>query len=234
MTAPNIDIVVARYKENLDWVKKVPSFFNVKIYNKYEGENLLPNVGRESHTYLHHIVKNYDNLPEFTVFVQGNPLEHSKDFFNLLNKKEILDSHNFYVGLSDGLITCDENGRPHCGKDHLPMGKLFEWIFNEPSPEVFICNSAGQFRVTRDLIRSVPKNIYERALLSVSYDINPIEGFCMERMWLTMFGHRDKRSRNHIVYENDVNYAKEEYFKICKSEYGDFIKLGELGPYAKF
>merc|ERR1719440_887988 len=31
----------------------------------------LPNLGRESHTYLHHIVENYDQLPEWTVFSQA-------------------------------------------------------------------------------------------------------------------------------------------------------------------
>merc|ERR1719248_86361 len=34
----------------------------------------LPNVGRESHTYLHHIVDNYENLANWTVFTQaGEP-----------------------------------------------------------------------------------------------------------------------------------------------------------------
>jgi len=31
----------------------------------------LPNVGREGHTYLHHIVNNYENLADWTVFSQA-------------------------------------------------------------------------------------------------------------------------------------------------------------------
>ena len=31
----------------------------------------LPNVGRESHTYLTHIVTQYDDLSDYTIFFQG-------------------------------------------------------------------------------------------------------------------------------------------------------------------
>ncbi len=31
----------------------------------------LPNVGRETHTYLHHIVSRYDSLADWTVFSQA-------------------------------------------------------------------------------------------------------------------------------------------------------------------
>ena len=36
----------------------------------------LPNVGRESHTYLHHIVNNYDKLADWTVFSQASEPMH--------------------------------------------------------------------------------------------------------------------------------------------------------------
>ena len=45
------------------------------IYDKspspVAGSRPLPNVGRESHTYLHHIVSNYDSLADWTVFSQA-------------------------------------------------------------------------------------------------------------------------------------------------------------------
>ena len=31
----------------------------------------LPNLGRESHTYLHHILENYDELPEVLLLLPG-------------------------------------------------------------------------------------------------------------------------------------------------------------------
>ena len=36
----------------------------------------LPNVGRESHTIVSHIVSRYDSLADWTVFMQGDPFDH--------------------------------------------------------------------------------------------------------------------------------------------------------------
>ena len=87
------EIVVARYNENLDWLKKIKKSKDLKItvYNK--GANdidvpfiQLPNIGRESHTYLYHIINNYDNLADQTIFCQGDSIFHSPDFLDLINK----------------------------------------------------------------------------------------------------------------------------------------------------
>ena len=71
----NTDIVVSRYDENIEWCK--PYAEMCVVYNK--GEPLknnfgckirhLKNVGRESHTYLSHIVYNWDTLNEYTLFL---------------------------------------------------------------------------------------------------------------------------------------------------------------------
>jgi hypothetical protein len=87
------EIVIARYNENLDWLKKIKKSKDIKItvYNKGKDDiNVpfisLPNIGRESHTYLYHIINNYHNLADQTVFCQGDPIFHSPDFINLVNK----------------------------------------------------------------------------------------------------------------------------------------------------
>ena len=36
----------------------------------------LPNVGRESHTWLHHIITYFENLPELLLLLPGNSLTH--------------------------------------------------------------------------------------------------------------------------------------------------------------
>lgn len=68
-----IEFVIAKYKEDMSWTKDLAPHI-VTIYDKSTGE--LPNVGREAHTYLYHIVKNYDKLNDVTVFLQGNPFDH--------------------------------------------------------------------------------------------------------------------------------------------------------------
>jgi hypothetical protein len=87
----NLSIVVARYNENIEWTKQ---FNNVIIYNKGESLNesneiLLPNVGREGHTYYKHIYDNYDTLSEYTIFLQGNPFDHSPNILNDIKNIEV-------------------------------------------------------------------------------------------------------------------------------------------------
>jgi hypothetical protein len=86
----NIEIVVARYNEDLLWTLEYPfNNFKYTVYNKGINENFekkyvnkvinLPNVGRVNHTILYHIAESYDSLKNITVFFPGS--------INLLNKK---------------------------------------------------------------------------------------------------------------------------------------------------
>ena len=82
-------IIIARYCENVEWSKQ---FSNVIIYNKGTpldngyNEVFLNNVGREGHTYYKYIYDNYENLEDYTVFLQGNPFDHSPNIIvNLTN-----------------------------------------------------------------------------------------------------------------------------------------------------
>ena len=82
-------IIVSRYTDCVDWTKQFP---NVIIYNKgytlnnYNNEVLLDNVGREGHTYYKYICDNYDNLEDYTIFLQGRPFDHSPNIIFNLNK----------------------------------------------------------------------------------------------------------------------------------------------------
>ena len=94
------DIVISRYAENLDWITRIPDEFDVHIVNK--GARLTagpvlaraasvterPNHGRESETFLSHIIagKGAGESGDFTVFAQGDPFEHSPDIIELLGQ----------------------------------------------------------------------------------------------------------------------------------------------------
>lgn len=74
-----LEICIAHYNEDLSWLSSYTS--NCSIYSKGESPAnrgafanaiRLPNIGRETHTYLTHIVRNYDSLPHVTLFLQGN------------------------------------------------------------------------------------------------------------------------------------------------------------------
>lgn len=81
----HIELVVARYNENVDWTMAYNDI--VTLYNKGIGKLCaldtivqLPNFGREGHTYLYHIIQSYDCLNDRTIFSQGDPFEHNKTF----------------------------------------------------------------------------------------------------------------------------------------------------------
>ncbi len=55
-----MELVVARYAEDLAWLRNIPPQIRATVYDKnpndsHPGARQLPNVGREAHTYLHHI-----------------------------------------------------------------------------------------------------------------------------------------------------------------------------------
>jgi len=78
-----VKIVVARYNESLKWA--LPMINNVIVYNKGKDDlTYIPeqnivrceNVGREGGTYVKHIIDNYDNLDDYIIFLQGDPVAH--------------------------------------------------------------------------------------------------------------------------------------------------------------
>ena len=96
-----LEIIIARYNEELDWLKKIPKTFKIIIYNKGLDDIKtilpnatiikLPNIGRESHTYLYHILHNYNNLADKTIFCQGDSIFHSPDFLKLLKNTKLFE-----------------------------------------------------------------------------------------------------------------------------------------------
>jgi hypothetical protein len=89
-----ISVVVSRYNENVEWTRAYNDI--AFIYNKgdmiAEPAEYLDNIGREGHTYLHHITTKYNRLTDRTVFLQGNPFEHNPTvLFGLDNYELTLD-----------------------------------------------------------------------------------------------------------------------------------------------
>jgi hypothetical protein len=92
-----VSLVVARYNEDIEWV--LPYDDIAVVYNK--GYNLpinfkkvlqAPNIGREGHTYLYHIINNYGSIIKKTIFVQGGPFEHNETLlFGIDNHEKTLD-----------------------------------------------------------------------------------------------------------------------------------------------
>ncbi len=94
-------LVIARFREDLSWLLEVGKDVTVVVYNKGEAIadkrllgridhlEILPNKGRESDTYLHHVA-NYAHgaADEWTIFCQGDPFYHNPDFVRLLGHRD--------------------------------------------------------------------------------------------------------------------------------------------------
>ena len=97
------DLVIAKYQEDISWTKDVDDSWNIVLYDKDKG---IPNIGRDSHTFLYHICLNYHNLADITVFSQGSYKEHCSNFINKLSE---LKHGEGYTPLSDRKLKMRSN-----------------------------------------------------------------------------------------------------------------------------
>lgn len=183
-------IIVARYNEDIEWTKQ---FSNVIIYNKGQelGNNydeiLLDNVGREGHTYYKYICDNYDNLEDYTIFLQGYPFDHSPNIIYNLKKyiynKDLNIDFDF---LSEHIINCNLSGCNY--HQNIPLIDVYENLFNERKENMgFIFGAGAQFIVSKKNILKRPKHFYSKIVELLQYDNNPIEGFVIERFHKIIF-----------------------------------------------
>jgi hypothetical protein len=195
----SFELVVARYKEDLAWLRNIPPQIRVTVYDKHPdephpGAKQLPNVGREAHTYLHHIVQRYNSLAPLTVFCQGKPFDHAFDFRKTLrelaqNSTQIKGfrwfGHIIDTDDSRGLrlfVPWSKNEDGH----ELDIAGFHRALFDADGPEEYVFQLGAQFAVTPQLIQSRPREFYEHAL-QVSIDF-PDAAHCFERSWDKVFG----------------------------------------------
>lgn len=192
-------IIVAKYKENVSWlneIKNVP----IRVYDKYDKQatDHLPNIpsfpvqlfegvkyaksptGRESHTYLYHIIKNYDNLADINIFLQGNPTEMNFDSRNALKLHFETDFEGVnFLPLNFPLVICDKQAAPlHRG---LPLERVFKRLFQGPCPDLFAFSWGAMFCVSKEYILNRPLVFYEE-MMQIIYE-EPLSGYVYERLW---------------------------------------------------
>lgn len=223
------NLVIARYNEPLDWLEDAvktlsavqdgPRLNAVFVYNKgpvlgdeleaqlaniSEGVSInliaLPNVGREGHTYLHHIIDRYHSHegPEVTVFMQGDPRDHLvhygtgpdasiADFIrsacedasiNGVNKSmlgRLPVSPNFKISV--------HNGRPVGAQDPLTFSQWFTQNVSQDYPNAILWWVGAMFAVTASNIKSRSLDFYANLLAKLAEHCDPECGHFLERSW---------------------------------------------------
>jgi hypothetical protein len=189
-----MELIVARYNENIDWIKEnnlnsITSLYckgrtddvDVGIYKKVK---YLPNVGREGHTYFHHIIENYDNLSDLNIFVQANPFDHCSGALDFINNLNIETKELYYKSFPTftwPIINYDCNLK-------IPeyTQKICNTLFDK-HPHTFDAWCCGMFVVSKNMIRFRSKKFYEKCIEYLNWSNNPIEGHIFERLWTLIF-----------------------------------------------
>ena len=225
-------LIIARYNENLDWLKSYRDF-KIIVYNK--GDKLkendffktvsLENLGRESHTWLYHIVNNYHELDDINIFLQGkiddlgcmaylNPNQYIKNInkygFSVSRYALLGPFHwSWNVGVDKDIRYKKLWDNNQISKSNVGFRHFAEKLF--PNIPLFVATSyGGCFAVKKEMILQHNINFYKNLLNILSKSKNPIEGHYMERLWCYIF------TRNKPLYNSflDVIHTKIDRFKI--------------------
>lgn len=103
ITTPDTLLVVSQYHFDISWIHEYTD--NYIIYDKGHTEDrsdprvkYLDNTGHNIGTILHHIIENYDNLNETTIFAKGDliPRHCKKDKFDRVCNNKTLTSLESY------------------------------------------------------------------------------------------------------------------------------------------
>ena len=88
--------------------------------------------------------------------------------------------------LSERVLDCNLKGCPHHGG--LPLIETYEKLFGERNENMnFIFGAGAQFIVSKKKILQRPKEFYLKIVEMLDKNINPIEGFVIERFHKLIF-----------------------------------------------
>lgn len=167
-------LVVARHREDLSWLERVPERWQPLVIEK---DVDLPNAGREASSYLHAFQRLYPDLADedLVCCVQGNPLPHCPALFGILGM--IAPTRFHWLGHWK-IADCDRHGNPH--HPGLPVGEMYERWIGRPWPGNVSFTAGAQFVATGREILGYPVEKYAWLQEEMSQDKAP---WVMERLW---------------------------------------------------
>jgi hypothetical protein len=217
ITYKNIDYVYPKFYENINWIYNYPEL-NIFLYNKGEDIQLknnndnikvikLNNVGRDGHTILYHIINNYDNLADITIFGSGcsnlnnvNKLDKIKRTISLVKQtgnsvficRKINSVHlNYIMNFKlNKYKSTNINNKIHSVNDLelSPIRPFKKWFYNIWDEfKVNWINYRMIFGVSKDHIIQHPKAYYEYLISFLDKSSNPEAGHYVERAITSIF-----------------------------------------------
>lgn len=196
------ELVIAHYNGSVDWIHEVQSLFDkVTIYHKgpapLDVPNaeviVLPNVGREAHTYLTHMIRRYDSLADQTVFSQDGYSDKLSPwvFYRICQGDAVINHFSVDVPWEDSIV---QHWPHYKGIPMVPMGcnqRVFfdRYILDSPGETVIPWLNGAYVTASREEIQCRPRSCYERLLheTGLSEHVNPESAYLMERSWYALW-----------------------------------------------
>jgi hypothetical protein len=175
-------LVVSRYNEDVSWLNELGLSYT--IYNKGEDNLELDcikreNVGRETETFLHHIIENYDTMEGSLCFAQGNPFDHleKEPMFHLIKNfnQGFLPLGRPERSLGDGRVW-------HEG---LPVAETAEKLGVKRDDDSYFFAPGAQFVVSCEVIKKKPLSFWKNAYDVMMSDLST-SPWAFERLWFSM------------------------------------------------
>lgn len=213
----NVGVVIAHYNESLHWVE---SLHDVQTYvvSKTDPNKFIyqpHNNGYEASAYLEFIVKMYETLPEWCIFVHGHEYSwhHAgtmqdliRETIHSLHSKHIKYKNinkcppNYYIYESTDAGYHEDNHERKIAlldglrtvRECIQLGMFQPLDINECTPYTYGAKPAAQFVVHRDFICQHSLDTYKELLhllYNTPYD-NKNKACVYEAMWNRIFtGH---------------------------------------------
>jgi len=213
----NAEMVISRYAEDLAWLNNYPyNKLSYIVYNKGDDDKFVKtpnatailnvkNVGRCDHTYLYHIVQNYDNLKDVTIFLPGSVemtyknirasaiiesvdsepkstmvVHYYPDVKTVLENFELTD----YGSTNSTNLLKNNESKLHPANPR-PFGKWYANTFGDL--KINYVSYLGIMAVSKKHIHNRPKEFYENLMKQLETHSNPEVGHYFERAWVAVF-----------------------------------------------
>lgn len=222
----SIEFIISHYNENFDYLNFLPSNQKITIYIKGGSKIILPNIkhsniefinleniGKEYHTYLFHIIKNYYNLNKINFFLSASFLgikDRTRNFTKIYKKVASLNQKKF-----NGLYTSDDKfflfkydkkkfldpkmrifehttskGIKHkmIESKIYPLENYFNYHFKNKILDKEIKSLNGIFATNKENIKSINLSIYKNIIKEYTIPGKDYEsGHYLERIYPSIF-----------------------------------------------
>ncbi|NBV29566.1 DUF3431 domain-containing protein, partial [bacterium] len=185
-------LLVSHYSEDLEWLSPLKTPFVITSKHPHPTTiHISPNRGNEASSYLVYIIRYYNSLPEYTLFLHG----HQQDWHQLRSISRIVRQwfkntrKKEYENINS--IGVDEHKVGH--EMYFKVKRVWFSLFQEELgdlPSVFYDRCCAQFFVHRDRITFRPLSFYQKLLDYIRDERQQDDsmGHVLEVLWHYIFG----------------------------------------------